>query len=150
MGEEISPINRGLMKYRMLLPAAALARAERIRAMMRRNLAAAFAVFDVLAWPTVPAGAPPLNEPLVQLPSGTHTADEINPRGGGLANLTGAPAISVPVGFDADGMPVGLQLSAAWGNDALLLDAAEAIERATERRFVDALPPVAGAAEAHT
>jgi Asp-tRNA(Asn)/Glu-tRNA(Gln) amidotransferase A subunit family amidase len=84
---------------------------------------------------------------VVELPSGTHTADAINPRGGGLANLTGIPAVSVPVGFDG-GLPIGLQLQGAWGADALLLDAAEAIERATERRFVDAAPPVAKGTEA--
>ena len=116
---------------------------------MRRGLAAAFAEVDVIAWPTVPAVAPPLTAPVVELPSGARTADAVNPRGGGLANLTGIPAVSVPVGFDC-GLPIGLQLQGAWGSDALLLDAAEAIERATERRFVDALSPVAGGEPAPT
>ena len=147
MSKEIGPINRGLVKYRMLLPGSVLVRAGAIRTMMRRSLAAAFAEVDLVAWPTVPAVAPPLDEPMVELPSGTHTADAVNPRGGGLANLTGIPAISVPVGFD-DGMPIGLQLQAAWGADALLLDSAEAIERATARRFVDAVAPVARSTEA--
>ncbi|MGH2982007.1 MAG: amidase [Solirubrobacterales bacterium] len=149
MSEEIGPINRGLAKYRMLLPASMLGRAELVRAMTRRSLAAAFAEVDVIAWPTVPAVAPPLDEPLVELPSGTHTVDAVNPRGGGMANLAGIPADSVPVGFDGE-MPVGLQLQGAWGSDALLLDAAEVIERATERRFVDAVAPVTGATEAST
>jgi hypothetical protein len=38
---------------------------------------------------------------------------------------------------------MGLQLQATWGGDSVLLDAAEHIERATERAYVDALPPVA-------
>ena len=67
-------------------------------------------------------------------------------RGAGLANLTGVPAISVPVGLSADGLPIGLQLQAAWGRDELLLDAAEALERANGRRWVEALPPLAGRA----
>jgi len=149
MSKEIGAINRGLTKYRMLTPSPVIARAGAIRTLMRRSLAAAFADVDVIAWPTVPAVAPPLDEPMVELPSGTHTADAVNPRGGGLANLAGIPAISVPVGFDG-GLPIGLQLQGAWGADALLLDAAEAIERATERRFVDAAPPVAKATEAPT
>jgi Asp-tRNA(Asn)/Glu-tRNA(Gln) amidotransferase A subunit family amidase len=144
ISKEIGPVNRALVKYRMLTPASVLARAAAIRTLMRRSLATAFAEVDVIAWPTVPAVAPPLDEPHVELPSGTHSADTVNPRGGGLANLTGIPAVSVPVGFDG-GLPVGLQLQGAWGSDALLLDAAEAIERATERRFVDALPPLARA-----
>jgi Asp-tRNA(Asn)/Glu-tRNA(Gln) amidotransferase A subunit family amidase len=143
---EISPIQRGLTKYRMLIPASVLARAAIVRTLMRRSLAAAFAEVDVIAWPTVPAVAPPLDAPIVELPSGTQTADAVNPRGGGLANLTGIPAVSVPVGFEG-GLPIGLQLQGTWGSDALLLDAAESIERATERRFVDALPPLAGGAE---
>ncbi|MEK6252358.1 MAG: amidase [Actinomycetota bacterium] len=149
MSKEIGPVNRALVKYRMLTPGSVLARAAVIRTMMRRSLAAAFADIDVIAWPSVPAVAPPLEEPLVELPSGTATADAVNPRGGGLANLIGIPAVSVPVGFD-DGLPIGLQLQGAWGSDALLLDAAEAIERATERRFVEALSPVAGGAGAPT
>ena len=149
MSREIGPVNRGLVKYRMLIPGSVLTRAAAIRTMMRRSLAAAFAEVDVIAWPTVPAVAPPLEEPMVELPSGSHTADSVNPRSGGLANLTGIPAVSVPVGFDG-ALPIGLQLQGPWGSEPILLDAAEAIERATERRFVDALSPVAGGAEAPT
>ncbi len=83
---------------------------------------------------------------MVELPSGTLTADEANVRGGALANLTGIPAISVPVG-SSEGLPIGLQLQAAWGRDELLLDAAEALERANGRRWVEALPPLARGAE---
>jgi aspartyl-tRNA(Asn)/glutamyl-tRNA(Gln) amidotransferase subunit A len=139
---ELSPIARGLLKYRMLLPAAAAVKAEAVRTLMRRRLAALFDEVDAIAWPTVPAVAPPLEAPLVELPSGTLTADQANVRGAGMANLTGVPSVSLPVGFD-DGLPIGLQLQAAWGRDDLLLDAAEALERATERRWVESLPPLA-------
>jgi aspartyl-tRNA(Asn)/glutamyl-tRNA(Gln) amidotransferase subunit A len=143
---ELSPIGRGLVKYRMLLPAAAGVKAQQVRTLMRHRLATLFEDVDVIAWPTVPAVAPPLQAPLVELPSGTLTADQANVRGGGLANLTGIPAISVPVGL-SDGLPIGLQLQAAWGRDELLLDAAEALERANGRRWVDSLPPLARQAE---
>jgi aspartyl-tRNA(Asn)/glutamyl-tRNA(Gln) amidotransferase subunit A len=143
LSPELSPINRGFAKYRMLLPAAAAAKAERVRTLMRRRLAALFDEVDVIAWPTVPAVAPPLEAPLVELPSGTTSADQANVRGAGLANLTGIPAISVPVGLGDDSMPVGLQLQAAWGRDELLLDAAEALERASERRWVEQRAPLA-------
>jgi len=139
---ELSPLGRGLLKYRMLLPAAATVKAQEVRTLMRRRLAAALEQVDVIAWPTVPAPAPPLDSPLVELPSGTTTADRANVRGGALANLTGAPAISVPVGL-AEDLPVALQLQGGWGRDALLLDAAQALERANGRRWVQALPPLA-------
>jgi aspartyl-tRNA(Asn)/glutamyl-tRNA(Gln) amidotransferase subunit A len=142
---ELSPLGRGLLKYRLMLPAVATVKAHQIRTMARGRLAEVFDEVDVIAWPTLPAVAPPLEAPLVELPSGTLTADAANVRGGALANLTGIPAISVPVGL-SEGLPVGLQLQAAWGRDELLLDAAEALERANGRRWVEAVPPLAPAA----
>jgi aspartyl-tRNA(Asn)/glutamyl-tRNA(Gln) amidotransferase subunit A len=141
---ELSPLGRGLLKYRLMLPAAATVKAHQVRAMARQRLAEVFADVDVIAWPTVPAVAPPLEAPIVELPSGTLTADAANVRGGALANLTGIPSVSVPVG-SLEGLPVALQLQAAWGRDELLLDAAEALERANGRRWVDAAPPMARA-----
>jgi Asp-tRNA(Asn)/Glu-tRNA(Gln) amidotransferase A subunit family amidase len=146
LGEETSLIARGLLKYRMLLSAAAVARAHRVRTMARRSLARVFEDVDVIAWPTVPAPAPPLDNPTVELPSGPRPADWANSRAGGIANLTGVPGISVPVGLSGDGLPIGLQLLAAWGRDGLLLDAAEALERATGREHTDARPAIAAPA----
>jgi Asp-tRNA(Asn)/Glu-tRNA(Gln) amidotransferase A subunit family amidase len=143
----LSPINRGFVKYRTLMPAAAIVQAKRVRTLVRHRLAALFEEVDVVAWPTLPAVAPPLEAPLVELPSGTLTADQANVRGGALANLTGVPGVSVPVGLSSDGLPIGLQLQAAWGRDELLLDAAEALERANGRRWVEALPRLAQEAE---
>jgi Asp-tRNA(Asn)/Glu-tRNA(Gln) amidotransferase A subunit family amidase len=88
-----------------------------------------------------------LESPLVELPSGVLTADQANVRGGALANLTGIPAVSVPVGLGAGRLPIGLQLQAAWQRDELLLDAAEALERANGRRWVEARAPLAQEAE---
>jgi Asp-tRNA(Asn)/Glu-tRNA(Gln) amidotransferase A subunit family amidase len=143
LGDDVSLIARALMKYRLLVPAAAVARSGRVRNLVRRSLARAFERVDVIAWPSVPAVAPPLDDTTVELPSGPQPADAANARFGGLANLAGIPAISVPVGVGDAGMPVGLQLQAAWGRDELLLDAAEALERATGRRHVEAGPALA-------
>jgi aspartyl-tRNA(Asn)/glutamyl-tRNA(Gln) amidotransferase subunit A len=142
---DLSPIGRGVAKYKMLLPAAAAVQATRIRTLMRHRLAALFEEVDAIAWPTVPAPAPPLEAPLVELPSGTTTADQANVRGAALANLTGIPSISVPVGLSAERLPIALQLQAAWGRDELLLDAAEALERANGRHWVESRPPLAEA-----
>jgi Asp-tRNA(Asn)/Glu-tRNA(Gln) amidotransferase A subunit family amidase len=136
---ELSVINRGLLKLRALLPATLTARAFLIRALARRTLADLFERVDVLAWPATPAVAPPLDDPTVELPSGVTSADPSNARQGTIANLTGIPGISMPVGLD-EGMPVGLQLLGPWGSDALLLDCAEALERATDREFVELRP----------
>ena len=139
----ISPVGRALSKYNLLLPAAALVRADRVRAQLRRSVARAFEEVDVLAWPTVPAPTPPIAEPQVDLPSGRVPADYANVRQGGLGNLTGVPAISVPSGLTAERLPIALQRVAPWGEDERLLDVAELLEQATDRRHVDAVPPIA-------
>ncbi len=145
MHSDLSPLARAVLKYRLLLPAPALVQAGRLRTLMRRRLTELFEQVDVIAWPTVPAPAPPLDSPMVELPSGAHSADQANVRGAALANLTGIPSISVPVGLGAEGLPLALQLQAAWGRDELLLDAAEALERANGRRWVESKPPLAEA-----
>ena len=143
LGEDVSIIARALLRYRMLIPAVAIAKAQQVRTLVRRSLAELFEGVDVLAWPTVATPAPRLDDTSVELPSGVHPADYVNPRQGGIANLAGVPAISVPVGLSPEGLPVALQLIAAWGRDELLLDAADALERATDREWVDAAPALA-------
>jgi aspartyl-tRNA(Asn)/glutamyl-tRNA(Gln) amidotransferase subunit A len=137
--EELGVLNRGVLKLRGLVPGSLTARSFLARAQARRNLAELFERIDLLAWPTVPAVAPPLADPTFELPSGPASADAANARQGVLANLTGVPGVSVPVGLDG-GLPIGLQLLAAWGHDALLLDAAESLERATDREYVELKP----------
>ena len=138
---EGDPVSPALAKYASLMPAELLVRAARVRSVVRRDAARLFAAYDVLAWPTVPAPAPPIANPTVELPSGPDSPDRANVRQSGFANLTGLPGISVPVGIHSGGLPMGLQLVAPWGEEARLLDAAEHIERATSREFVDAVPP---------
>ncbi|MDQ3936463.1 MAG: amidase [Actinomycetota bacterium] len=137
---------QALVKYEKLLPAEAYHRATRIRSQLRRSVAAAFETYDALVWPTLAAGAPTIESPVVERPSGPSPADPANVGQAAVGNLTGIPGISVPVGRDANGMPIGLMIQAPWGAEELLLDAAEHLERATDREFVDAVPPVAAAA----
>lgn len=135
------PVTTALAKYAALIPAEALVRADRVRAQLRRSLKDIFGRVDMLAMPTVPAPAPAIENPTVELPSGPTPADKANVKQSGLANLTGTPGINVPAGLSSAGLPIGLQLVAAWGEEARLLDAAEHIELATSAEFVEAVPP---------
>ncbi len=120
-------VTEALVKYLMLLPARAMPRADRIRSLLRREAARLFGEVDLLVWPTVPGPPPPVENPMVELPSGPHPADEVNVRLNGFGNLTGLPAASIPAG-EKDGLPYGLMLQAAWGEDARILDAGEHLE----------------------
>jgi amidase len=54
----------------------------------------------------------------------------------GLNNVTGAPAISLPLGVDSDGMPLGVHFSAPYGFDKRLMELAYELEEAKPWRFI--------------
>ncbi len=58
-----------------------------------------------------------------------------------IYNVTGQPAISLPTGRDATGVPVGTQLAAAFGNEALLLRVAAQVEAARPWPSAPVWPP---------
>ncbi|MFF7389890.1 amidase [Streptomyces scabiei] len=101
--------------------AADLRAAQEIRAENDRRLARFFAGADLILTPTTP------NPPHGHDGPGDRYSTALT----WAFNLSGHPALSIPAGYDADGCPVGLQLVARPGEEALLLRVAEAAE-ATE------------------
>ena len=81
---------------------------------------AIFADFDVLAMPTVPAIAPPVDDFARHLMLLSRNAIPWS--------FTGFPAVSVPCGW-SEGLPVGLQLVAAPWREDLIVAAGCAVER---------------------
>ncbi|MFI5662048.1 amidase [Streptomyces sp. NPDC051684] len=120
-----------LVRYGRALSAAAVARAEQTRLALRTRLGELMRSYDLLAMATVPV------EPFA--------ADAIAPDWAadpeGLRwlawspatypfNLTGQPALSLPVGRTPQGLPVGLQLVGRTGEDLRVLATAERLESA--------------------
>jgi aspartyl-tRNA(Asn)/glutamyl-tRNA(Gln) amidotransferase subunit A len=95
--------------------AAALA-ADYINALRLRTLAQAawqdmFSAIDVLLAPTVVGPATLRSDPFLTWPDGTkEAATAAYVRYSAPANITGLPALSVPSGFTADGLPLGVQI----------------------------------------
>lgn len=45
-----------------------------------------------------------------------------------VGNLCGTPAITCPIGYDLNGLPIGIQFQARWWNEALLLRIGHIVE----------------------
>jgi aspartyl-tRNA(Asn)/glutamyl-tRNA(Gln) amidotransferase subunit A len=102
--------------------------AQKVRTLVRREFEAAFARVDVLAAPTTPGVAFKHGEkadPLAMYMNDVYTIP---------ASMTGLPAVSVPCGFSAAGLPIGLQLIGRALDESTLLRAAHAYEQATPSR----------------
>jgi len=107
------------------------AAARRTRDELRRTYGDTLGAWDAIVLPTTPITAP-LREGQDAVAAAATLTAYTSP-----FNLTGLPAISVPCGFDANGLPIGLQLVSAPWAEARLLRVARAYERATswhERR----------------
>ncbi|HEY5675861.1 MAG TPA: Asp-tRNA(Asn)/Glu-tRNA(Gln) amidotransferase subunit GatA [Myxococcales bacterium] len=107
-------------------------RAQKVRALIRRDFDEAFAGVDAVLSPTSPTTAFRLGEkmddPLAMYLNDVYTVP---------ANLAGLPGISVPCGFDSRGLPVGLQLIGKPFDEETLLRIAQAAEPQEQR-----LPPL--------
>lgn len=84
---------------------------------------------DALVVPTTPIPAPLIGEDNVSLKGATHPMRALLLRLNRPANLAGVPAISVPCGLTRNGLPIGLQMMAAWTEERLLLEIARDFER---------------------
>lgn len=99
--------------------------ARRTQTVLRRQFDEFFDQYDLLLTPTTPTAAP-----LIQGPDAIEQARTLT-RFTSPFNLTGLPALSVPCGFTAMGLPVGLQIVGRPWAEAKLLSAAYAYEQAT-------------------
>ncbi|MFG3027059.1 amidase [Streptomyces sp. NPDC048253] len=97
-------------------------RAQRARTMMRDAWARMFDGIDVLAAPTVPMTAAEAGQETVEWADGTTEAvSDSYVRLCAPANITGVPALTLPVGHDHAGLPIGMQLMARPFHDATVL-----------------------------
>lgn len=123
-GEEVkrrillgTAILTGDLRERYYVPAC------RIREQIRCSLERSFETYDLILKPTTPCGAFRMDEPISDLQMREMDLCTV------YASLAGIPAISVPVGNDENGMPLGIQLMAAPMREDLVLRAAKVLGR---------------------
>lgn len=101
--------------------------AQKIRRMIADDFQNAFKQCDVIAGPVAPSVAwkfgENANDPVADYLADIFTLP---------ASLAGLPGMSVPAGFGAGGMPVGLQLIGNYFKEAQLLNAAHRLQQATD------------------
>ncbi len=97
--------------------------AQKVRTLIRQDVLAAFQQVDVIITPTTPSAAFRIGakqSPLEMYLSDLFTA---------MANLSGIPALSVPCGKDARGLPLGLQIMGSHFQEELLFKVAYLVEK---------------------
>jgi len=102
-------------------------KASQVRTLIRQDFTKAFETCDVILCPVAPTAAfkigDNVDDPLTMYLSDIFTLS---------ANLAGIPGMSVPCGFSAEGLPVGLQIMGSHFNEEMLLKVAYGFEQATE------------------
>ena len=102
-------------------------RASKVRRLIQNDYSSAFQQVDVIAGPTCPTTAFRIgqftDDPLALYLADIYTAS---------ANLAGIPAISIPCGMDAAGLPVGLQLQGPMFDEPRLLQIAHHFQQQTD------------------
>ena len=102
-------------------------KAGQVRTLIKRDFANIFAGYDLILGPTTTTTAFGIGEknddPLAMYMDDLLTV---------TINLAGVPSISVPGGFSADGMPIGIQLIGNYFEEAKIYQAAFALEQAND------------------
>jgi aspartyl-tRNA(Asn)/glutamyl-tRNA(Gln) amidotransferase subunit A len=116
------------------IPAGVYVHAQRARSMMKHSIAGYFEAnrLDAVLTPVSPAGAVPADRPVVRIDGAEEDAGAAYTRLTQPFNATGQPAISVPCGFDNEGLPIGLQIAGKPFAEQALCEIAHAYEQATE------------------
>jgi len=100
-------------------------RAMRVRRALRKKVTELYQRFDVLAAASLPIAATPLE---MNLETELSFPDPL----GGIGNLYGLPALSVPCGFTDKKLPVGVQFVAQAGNDSTVIAAGRLFQQHTD------------------
>ncbi|VTU37000.1 Glutamyl-tRNA(Gln) amidotransferase subunit A [Variovorax sp. PBS-H4] len=128
-GEDV----RTLLEVGELLLATHYLQAQRYRTLLRQEFMDAFRQVDLFVCPTLPFTATRLGEMKVVIEDGIEE-DMLSAimQFTGVPSLTGLPSLAVPCGFDADKLPIGMQLIGRPFDEATLFQAGAAFQMVTD------------------
>ena len=107
-------------------------KAEQVRAVLMEDFRRALDRVDVIVGPTTPITAWKVGEWTARIGDRDESVLAASWRFTFPYNLTGLPAISIPCGFDREGLPIGLQIAGRPFDEATVLRVAHAYERTHE------------------
>jgi len=113
------------------IPAALYLKAQRIRRRIQENFSAAFRRVDALITPQLPITAPKLNQGSVSWGKKSEAVPSALTRFTRIYNLVGIPSLSIPCGFSAAGLPIGLQIAGKPFDEKAVLRVGHAYEANT-------------------
>jgi amidase len=128
--DDLEPFTRVLYDVGRTLDAAAMVRALQEVERAGQVIGEFFVDHDVLVTPTVARTVPRLGVLDTTVPESMYANAAAYSAMTSPFNVTGQPAISLPMGVDDDGLPVGVQLVGAYGREDLLLRVAAQLESA--------------------
>jgi aspartyl-tRNA(Asn)/glutamyl-tRNA(Gln) amidotransferase subunit A len=118
-----------------MLAATDYVNAQRLRRMFQREFAQVWNTADCLLTPTTPTSAPRIGQTSTTIGEYTEDVRLMATKFVRGINVMGWPAISIPCGLDAQGMPAGLQIIGRPFDEARLLQTAAALEDASGGPF---------------
>jgi aspartyl-tRNA(Asn)/glutamyl-tRNA(Gln) amidotransferase subunit A len=125
---QFGPDVLALLDQGRLLPATDYINAQRLRRKLQRGFAKVWSTVDCVITPTTAITAPPVGASTVQIAGREEDVRLASTRLVRGMNLLGLPALSIPCGLSAGGLPVGLQIIGAAFQEALILRAGAALE----------------------
>lgn len=129
--DDVEPFTRALLGRYSSLGATDLVRAQRAAQQIGWEVGALFRSYDVILTPTLAGRVPALGLLDTTDPEAMYEHAARFSAWTNVFNATGMPAMSVPLGTDGDGLPIGVQFAADLGEEGMLLSLAGQLEAAT-------------------
>ncbi|MDA1036563.1 MAG: amidase [Chloroflexi bacterium] len=131
-GDDLDPAVLRRVESGFFISGERYAHALRARALFTRRLNVAFEKVDVIATPTVATPAPPQNADRMEIGGVNTNVREALLRDTRIFNASRLPAVAMPTGFSAEGLPLSMQIAGPAFQDALTLRVAHAYQQATD------------------